>query len=130
METVCTLLLPVFAGGAFGGMARYALADWASGRWGERFPVGTLLVNVSGATMIGFITVLSIETGSIVSILLYSFLGGYTTVSSFSLQTLALWQAGRRRDAFLNASASWALCLAAVALGGSIGQLFHSPSQP
>lgn len=127
MKTMWTLLLPVFVGGALGGMARYCLSDWVSRRWGERFPVGTLFVNVSGAAAIGFITVLSIETGSVVSILLYSFLGGYTTVSSFSLQTFALWQSGRRRAALLNASASWALCLAAVALGGTIGRLCHGP---
>ena len=110
-------------GSALGGMARFWFSGIVAQRFGEAFPVGTLLVNVSGSFVIGFVaTFTGTEGRSLVSPLARNFFmagvcGGYTTFSSFSLQTLNL----AREDEWLKAGAnvllSVACCLVAVWLG-------------
>ncbi|MDP3895054.1 MAG: CrcB family protein [Mesorhizobium sp.] len=114
----------VALGGALGGMGRL----WVSGRVeriaGESFPWGILVVNVSGAACIGVVggLLLSRDTHSagafqLWAVLVIGLLGSYTTVSSFSLQTLALLRAGDFPRAALNVVASLVLCLSAAAAG-------------
>ncbi len=111
--------LIVGLGGALGGMARF----WVSGvvaRWvGETFPWGTLVVNVSGSFTIGLLATLLPSDGDaqLWLVLVVGILGSYTTVSSFSLQTLALVRDGEWLHAGLNILASVVLCLGA-AVGG------------
>ena len=128
--------LAVLIGSALGGMARFWLADAVARRLGERFPWGTLAVNASGALAIGvFAGVLLAASDGVVlagrsnagGLLAWhlaglGFLGSYTTVSSFSLQTLALAQAGAWRRAGANVALSLGLCLAAVGLGLVLGR--------
>ncbi|WP_290785086.1 fluoride efflux transporter CrcB [Halomonas sp.] len=115
-------LLLVAAGGALGGMARLALGNAVSRRLGAAFPWGTLAVNLSGSLMIGLLAgilapSLPGEEGSAWLLLAIGLLGGYTTVSSFSLQTLMLWQEGRPRAALANVVATLVPGLCAVAVG-------------
>lgn len=121
------LLLWTVPGSALGGLARYGLSGWIEGRLGERFPAGTLVVNVGGAFLIGVLAFLSWEEMMPVAFaqgarlfLMTGFLGGFTTVSSFSLQTLHLLQDGDWRKAGINIVLSLVLCLAAVAAGAAV----------
>ncbi|AMD02527.1 Putative fluoride ion transporter CrcB [Halomonas chromatireducens] len=101
-----------------GGMARLA-ASRLLARWlGTGFPWGTLAVNLSGALLAGWIAGrLGVPQGLDLSSawlgLMIGVLGGYTTVSSLSLQTLALWQSGRVSAALSNIGTT---CLAGLAL--------------
>src|SRR5690554_1959712 len=111
-------VLLVALGGALGGMARLAVGAAVGRRLGTAFPWGTLAVNLSGALAIGLLAgglglPLAGAEGHAWLLAVVGLLGGYTTVSSFSLQTLALWQEGRPAAATANVLAG----LAAVALG-------------
>ena len=112
----------VAAGGGLGGMARFWVSGIVARRFGETFPWGTMAVNVSGAAAIGVLgaSLLTPDTHAIRSIPLWAalvvgFLGSYTTVSSFSLQTLALARNGEAARALGNVVLSLALCLSASA---------------
>jgi fluoride exporter len=110
-------------GGALGSIARF----WASGvvarHFGETFPWGTLLVNVSGSFIIGFFAHATGPDGgwlaapSVRQFVMMGILGGYTTFSSFSLQTLNLARDGEYLRAGANTVLSVSLCLVCVWLG-------------
>jgi fluoride exporter len=106
--------------GFFGGVARVWLAASVAVRLGEGFPYGTLVVNVSGAALIGMLAALAPLGDPIWLALAIGLLGSYTTVSSFSLQTLALLRGGAPGLAVLNVLASTALCLLAAAVGYAV----------
>lgn len=113
----------VALGGALGSVARYACATTAA-RWlGAAFPWGTLLVNVTGSFAIGLLAVLvaadgrPLLAGDARAFLLVGVLGGFTTFSSFSLDTLALVRNGAVGAAALNVALSVVLCLAGAWLG-------------
>jgi fluoride exporter len=121
-----TLLLLVAAGSALGGMARFWLSGFVAGRVGETFPWGTLAVNVSGALAIGLVAAAAAAGAGYLGphgwhFAVFGFLGSYTTVSSFSLQTLLLTRDGEWRRAAANVGLSLALCLSAVGLGLFVG---------
>ena len=113
----------VIAGGALGTGARFWLSGFVAERGGEFFPLGTLVVNVTGSFAIGFIAAFTDPEGAfLVSPRLRQFLiigvcGGYTTFSSFSLQTLDLVRDGDWFKAGLNTMLSFVCCLVAVCLG-------------
>ena len=108
-------------GGALGSVAGFACSEWVQSRW-SAFPWGTLLVNVVGSLIIGVLAGMT-ESGRLsVSINLRQFLmigvlGGFTTFSSFSLQTLMLARSGAMLMAALNVLVSVGLCLFAAWLG-------------
>ena len=110
-------------GSAIGGMARFGTAVLVARIFGETFPLGTLLINVSGSFAIGFYFALTGEGGRWTvsrewrEFVTVGLCGGYTTFSSFSLQTLSLLQRGEWTLAGLNVLGSVALCLLAVWLG-------------
>lgn len=113
-------------GSAAGGVARFFLSNLIARQFGETFPWGTLAVNVSGAFAIGLAAALA-ANGALPGMpvtwqaLVAGFLGGYTTVSSFSLQTLALAQDGALGKASGNVAASLSAGLFAVYLGYAAG---------
>ena len=115
--------LLVLVGGFFGGIARYFVSGFVGRRVGETFPWGTLVVNVSGALAIGALAGLAHVSGGVFASELFrdfvfvGLCGGYTTVSSFCLQTLNLGLAGEPRAAMLNVVLSGGLCVAGVAIG-------------
>ena len=111
--------LSVGLGGCIGAMLRYLLG--ASLFQNSHFPYATLLVNVIGAFLMGILTQLFAET-ILVSpraklFLTTGLLGGFTTFSTFSLETVNLLEAGKPTAAFLYAGFSLALCLAGTFLG-------------
>lgn len=110
-------------GAALGGMARFWLSDVVAAIAGEAFPMGTLVINVLGSFVIGlFATITGPDGRFLVGTLSRQFVmigicGGFTTFSSFSLQTLNLVNGGEWLYAGLNIFASFALCLLAVWIG-------------
>lgn len=113
----------VAVGSAIGGMLRHWLAGVASVGVGQTFPLGTLVVNVTGSFVIGLFATLTAPDGRLLvpgewrQFVMVGFCGGYTTFSSFSLQTLRLAQDGEWFAAGLNVMVSVALCLLGVWLG-------------
>ena len=116
----------IAVGSAAGGIARF----WASGVTarliGETFPWGTMLVNVVGSFIIGFVATLTAPDGRVFLdstvrlAILAGFCGGFTTFSSFSLQTLNLLNDGDYLQAGANIGLSVVLCLAAVWAGSAV----------
>jgi len=114
-------------GGALGSMARYGLSGLVARLTGSALPYGTLLVNVSGAALIGLFAGLSVPEGrglipvSARVFFMTGICGGYTTFSTFSFETLNLMNDGEWAWAIANIVGSVALCLAAVWLGFAAG---------
>jgi CrcB protein len=118
-------LLLVLAGGALGSAARYLVATWAANRWGAVFPWGTLGVNIAGCFLIGLLATLADEAGRIGPdtrvFLVVGVLGGFTTFSSFSLETLRLAEENElfRAAAYLLASVGIGLLAALVGIAAA-----------
>lgn len=115
-----TNVLLVALGGALGGMGRFAVSNLLARYLGKAFPWGTLAVNASGAFLAGWLLgSLGIDNApsSLWLFTIVGLLGSYTTVSSFSLQTIELWQGGHAPHAAVNVAATLSLGLAMVVLG-------------
>jgi fluoride exporter len=116
----------VALGGATGTVARYLLALAALPISGS-LPWGTILINIVGSFIIGFFGTLTLSQGrypvpeTLRLFVMVGICGGFTTFSSFSLQTLDLLRAGALGRAAFNVAGSVALCLAAVAIGHLAG---------
>ncbi len=116
-------LVSVVLGSILGGVARYFLSGVIARRMGETFPWGTLFINVSGAFLIGIFGGMAEDNASLMAspgpwlFAVTGFLGCYTTVSSFSLQTLSLARDGENGRALGYVVISVALSLAAAAAG-------------
>ena len=122
--------LAVAMGGALGSVARYWVAVWAAPV--SRFlPVGTMGINIAGSFIIGFVGTLTLAAGRHPApewarlFVLVGICGGFTTFSSFSLQTLDLLRAGAVWRAVLHIGLSVVLCLAAVAAGHSLASTLN-----
>jgi len=117
------LYLLIALGGALGSVGRFALSGFVAHHWGETFPWGTLIVNVLGSFVIGFFATLTAPDGRLLvspggrQFFMTGVLGGFTTFSSFSLQTLNLARDGEWWQAGGNVAASFVACLVAVWLG-------------
>jgi len=129
--TVISALICVVVGSALGGTARYFVSGVVARRLGETFPWGTMIVNVTGAFLIGILGALATHGSSLFAasnpwlFAVTGFLGCYTTVSSFSLQTLALARDGEAALAVGNVVFSVLLCLGAVAAGFAAAGFFR-----
>jgi CrcB protein len=125
--------LLVGIGGAIGSVARFWMSGLIATRFGQTFPLGTLIVNVTGSFVIGLFAALSepeerwLVHPSFRQFFMIGICGGYTTFSSFSLQTFALAQEGEWFHATMNTIASFALCLFAVWLGYFTITLINKP---
>jgi CrcB protein len=121
-ELIMTYVWVAF-GGALGSVARYGCAGFVARLAGTSFPWGTLLVNVTGSFVIGVLAALltsdgrPLVAGDARAFLMVGVLGGFTTFSSFSVETLTLARGGEWAAAGGNVVASVALCLIAVWLG-------------
>jgi len=123
MEGAMQTYLLVALGGIAGANARYVVSNLAAGRWGVAFPYGTLLINISGSALLGFLLgALPSAAGGWRVLLGTGFCGGFTTFSTFAFETVALAERSQRRGAFVNAVGSTILCVGAAALGGFVGR--------
>ncbi len=127
MRTETLIFAAVAVGSALGGIARYGLSGVVARSFGETFPWGTLVVNVTGSLAIGLVATVTGPDGRLlVSPVARQFwmpgvLGGFTTFSSFSLQTMSLAQDGEWLRAAGNVALSIVLCLVGVWLGAALG---------
>lgn len=111
-------------GGAIGSVGRVMMTNLIT-RWtGDEFPFGTIVVNVTGAILMGLIAGYSVsDPGKLLfspaarTFLMIGVLGGYTTFSSFSLQTFLLLEQGNLSGALLNILLSVTLCVAGIWIG-------------
>jgi CrcB protein len=119
-------LLLIGLGGFAGALARYALDGWVSTRTGGSFPYGTLVVNLSGSLLIGFLFAVAIERGvlsaEVRGPLMIGFVGAYTTFSTLALESWRLAEDGAWVLAMANLGASAVLGVAAVIAGLAIGR--------
>jgi CrcB protein len=121
----------VALGSALGGVARYLLNAFLSRSIGETFPWGILVVNVLGSFLVGLVATVSGPDGRVLvspvtrQFWLVGIFGGFTTFSTFSLNTLALAQDGEWLLAGANVALSIGLCLVGVWLGAMLGSLLN-----
>lgn len=117
------MYLAVALGGALGTMGRYFVSGLVANAFGETFPWGTLLINITGSFVIGFFATLTAPDGRLMvsgttrQFVMVGLCGGYTTFSSFSLQTLNLLRGGEWAPAAGNILGSVVLCMIGVWLG-------------
>ena len=118
----------VAVGSALGGVSRYGFGLMASRLWGDAFPWGTICINVLGSFVIGLFAALTTADGAMSAsanlriFVMVGICGGFTTFSSFSLQTLTLMRDGGWFPAMGNIVLSVVLCLLAVTLGNVAAQ--------
>jgi fluoride exporter len=121
-----TQALAIAAGGAIGALLRFWAANGVYQLLGRAFPYGTLVVNVSGCLLMGFLFVLLNERVAappeLRAALLIGLLGAYTTFSSFSIETYHLIEQAAYLKAGANVLLSMLLCLLATWLGLVIGR--------
>lgn len=114
-------VLIVLAGAGLGGAARYALGAWIMEEYGGRFPLGTFLINVSGAFLIGLLMTLLTERAQPHPywrlFLVVGVLGGYTTFSSFAWEAFQATRSGERLMGLAYVLSSVVFGYAAVWLG-------------
>lgn len=127
-------ILWIALGSALGGTGRYWCSGVVARRYGESFPWGTLFVNVVGSFVIGVFGGLGPDGTDSVNLGIRQFVmiglcGGYTTFSSFSLQTLALARDGQWPEVYRNIGLSTFACFAAV-WAGFAGALALGPMEP
>lgn len=119
-------LIAIAAGGALGSVARFWMSSGMYQWLGRDFPYGTLAVNVLGSFLMGLLSVLLIERLALGpewrAAILIGVLGGFTTFSAFSFETLSLLETGAISRAVLNVIMSVVLCLGAVWLGSVAGR--------
>jgi CrcB protein len=121
--------LIIMAGGALGTLARYLISVLAAPISGN-LPWGTIIINITGSFIIGLFGTLTLAHGrfpvseNVRLFVMIGLCGGYTTFSSFSLQTLDLIRSGAMMRAGVNIAASVVLCVAAVSSGHLIASYF------
>jgi len=121
----------VALGSACGGVGRFWISLQMAKRFGENLPIGTMVANVTGCLLIGLAAAFTVQNGktqisaSVQQFLMIGLLGGYTTFSSFSLQTLGLMKTGHLGYAVGNAFLSLLLCMLAVWAGTGIGSVLN-----
>lgn len=129
MKIAAMKLATVAAGGALGASLRYMAASITHSIMGHDFPYGTMLVNILGSLIIGYLLVLLPDSEEAIPylrlLLITGVLGGFTTYSAFSIETLQLIQDGHLSKAGLNVVLTLLLCFIAVWGGFLLGRGIH-----
>ena len=117
----------IFIGCGLGGLFRYWVSNGAYLLFGRAFPYGTLVVNVSGSFLMGLLSVFLLDRFMTLgpqfrAFLLIGLLGGYTTFSSFSIETINLFENAEWVSAAVNIVLSFSLCLIAAWIGVTLGR--------
>jgi len=120
-------LVLIALGGASGAVSRHLLANWVHSLWEGKMPLGTLLVNILGSFMIGFVYVMVVERHVMHpdwrEVLMVGFLGAFTTFSTFSLETIVLLEAGHAFEAVGYMIGSAILCVLVAGLAIHLSRL-------
>ena len=122
-STVLAIYLWIAAGSALGGLLRYLVSGWAARYFGIAFPWGTLIINVAGCAFIGLFATLTGPSGRVLvnstvrQFVMIGICGGFTTFSTFSLETLNLARDGEWIRVAANVTGSVLFCLLGVWLG-------------
>ena len=120
-------LIGIAFGGALGAVARYGLSELVRALWPSHFPLGTMVVNITGCFIVGlYLTLSSEKFVEWQFVVVVGFLGAYTTFSTFEYDNLELLRGGRFASAALNITMSVALGLIAVWLGVLTGRRIPS----
>lgn len=118
-------------GGAIGTLLRYLTSLMAAQWFGTEFPYGTLIVNLSGAFIIGLVQQLGTEALMIPDntrlFLTTGMMGGLTTYSTFSYETVRLMESGAWSQAWINIFVTTVICLSLCFLGMGVGRVFVTP---
>jgi len=118
-------------GGAIGTLLRYLTSLVAAQWFGTEFPYGTLIVNLSGAFIIGLVQQLGTEALMIPDstrlFLTTGMMGGLTTYSTFSYETVRLMESGAWSQAWINIFVTTVICLSLCFLGMGVGRVFVTP---
>lgn len=121
-----TSVISVFLGAGLGGVLRYMIGEWVTSRWSSSFPWHTLAVNVVGSFFIGLLMGASLQRGDASLgarlFLGVGLLGGFTTLSTLSYETVALFQQGQVLNAVVNMFGSVLLGVTAAAIGIMAGR--------
>lgn len=119
-------LIAIAVGGAVGSVLRFLMSGWVHSWAGRGFPYGTLTVNVIGSLLVGFLFVVLLERLTDDSLwragLLIGLLGGFTTFSTFSLETVNLIEAGELGKALVSVLVSVLVCVTAAWIGMRLGR--------
>ncbi len=116
------LYLLVGLGGALGSVARFWLAAAVLRLTGAGFPWGTVLINISGSLIIGWLAGgLALGRPGVAAFAMAGLCGGFTTFSAFSLQTVELLRSGRTMEAAANVCVSVVVCVCAAFVGVQVG---------
>ncbi len=114
-------LVFIAIGGAFGAMMRFLSQATVYELVGKTFPLGTLFVNVTGSFLMGLLSIFLVEKFNLSAewhlAILVGVLGSFTTFSTFSIETLVLFEQGDLFKAFTNITISIVLCIGAVWAG-------------
>jgi len=120
-------IISIMIGGALGAIARYQLGAWISTKWNQGFPVHTLIINITGAFLLGFLNILFTERFKIDPMwslgIGVGFLGAYTTFSTLSYEVFTLLESGSYITAGLYVFLSLLLGLLFAALGVGLARL-------
>ena len=119
-------LLVIMLGGAFGAAARFVVSTKITEKLGNSFPYGTLTVNMIGSFVMGLLAIILVERFQLDPLyrlgIFVGFLGAFTTFSTFSMETLNLFNEGMPMRALLNMFSSVLLSVLAIWLGVLIGK--------
>lgn len=119
--------IAIALGGSIGACLRYAVSLWSSNTWGTNFPYGTLIVNVVGSFLLGFLLIML--TQKVVTplwmrqLLFVGVLGAFTTFSTFSVESMELFRAGKELLAFKNMAFNLFGSVLAAAAGLYLGKM-------